>query len=413
MGKSAWDRQQQEVVWVGAGAGVLPAGLADGRYGCRACGESLILKGTKATSKVQAHFAHRTGEGCSRPEREAALDAEDEVVIQLRDRIRAMPGVTVCTTASPGESETDPLGMPPAILVAVRGATTVVIEAPTGVLPGPETVRRRIRAVRGEHAGAEHVWFLKRNPSQFAQLAPHQVKLREGKRTHERVVPNEQQQAIAEVGGHVYWLDGKVVLVPYGIRRFRHPVQRGQQWTDWPSWRSDPRDDWLISKPRPATDADSWGLVPVAFSSLTATRGAFRPADAYAVMDELYTVQERRFAWRNKQAREIYAAAHRSEQAVEPEGTLSAAHTPMPETSGAPAAMPAHAFSPAPEPDSPPEAASRPSDASDIAAAAVDVPPRPAYPPTIPQPAPEPRPAPAGTPRSVRWWQRLRLGKSG
>jgi hypothetical protein len=281
----------------------------------------------------------------------------------------------------------------------------VVIEAPSA-LPGPEAIRRRIRAVRDEHAGAAHVWFLKRDLAQFQRLAPHPVWLRGQKALHEQVAPNERQKAINDAGGHVYWLDGKAVLVPYGIRRFQHPVQPGQDWTNW-KWRSDPRDDWRISKPRPAPDADTWGLVPVAFVSLTRTRGAFRPADAYQVMDDLYAAQERRIAWRNEHARELYAA--RATPPAEPEAEVEPQQSPPPSPVAAADGEAAELRTP-PEPEPEPEslpatgAAEHPAGATPPAgtgtSAGIVPPPRPAGPPP-PVPAPSvPVPAP-------RLWQRL------
>ncbi|MFD7899051.1 competence protein CoiA family protein [Streptomyces sp. NPDC059743] len=311
MSTSAWDTQHRKVLWITDGVQGLPTGLAAGRYECRACGESLILRGARAGSKVAPHFAHRSGEGCSKPEREAQIDADDEVVIRLRETIRALPGVTDCTITSPGEAADHPSGFPPALL-ARCGAETVIIEAPTAA-PDVEAVRRRIRAVREHHGGAMHVWFLRQDPAQFGQLRPRFVRLHGETQQHEQVAPTAQQLTIIEAGGHVYWLDGKKVLVPYGVHEFLHPVKPEQDWQNWEGrqWkRADPRADWRISKPLPAPTADSWGLVPISLSSLTRTRAAFRPADAYAVMDDLYATQQGRFRWRNQHAGDTYAQRH-------------------------------------------------------------------------------------------------------
>ncbi|MFF9076056.1 hypothetical protein ACF1A9_27770 [Streptomyces sp. NPDC014872] len=405
MGRSAWDKEAKKVVWADDDIKGLPPGLAGGRYRCRACREWLILKGTKTDSKVQPHFAHRGGEGCSRPEEEALLDAADEVVIRLREQIRALAGIAHCTTTSPGEDPTDPSGMPPAV-IAQCGTTTVVFEAPTQALPGTEAIRRRIRAVRDEHAGAQHVWFLKRDLSQFNQLDPHPVWLRGKDVVHEQVAPNEQQEAILAAGGHVYWLDGKAVLVPYGIRRFRHPVQSGQDWTNWPRWRSDPREDWRISKPRPAPDADTWGLVPIAFASLTRTRGTFRPADAHHVMDELYTVQESRFNWRNQRAREVYAAVHAPPPAVSEAEPAPPAPAPAEAARAAdPAPETASSVSQEAEPDPVDSGQTTSGEHESGGPASTVIPPRPVNPPFVP-PAPAPA-APAAQRSLVRRWQRL------
>lgn len=196
-------------------------------------------------------------------DREAQIDAEDQVVIQLSHQIRALPGVTGCTLASPGDDPRQPIGLPP-VVVAQCGDSTVVIERP-GTLPGTQAVRRRIHAVREHHAGAAHVWFLRRDLGQFGQLRSHTVRLSGRDVEHQRVAPTEQQLAILDASGHVYWLDGKLVLVPYGYHSFRHPARPEQDWTAWPKWppHKDPRDDWRISKPRPAPTADCWGLVPI------------------------------------------------------------------------------------------------------------------------------------------------------
>lgn len=403
MGRSAWDTEAKKTVWADDDIEGLPPGMADGRYRCRVCGEWLILKGTLPGAKVQPYFAHRGGEGCSRPEEEALLDAADEVVIRLREQIHALAGIAHCTTTSPGEDPADPSGMPPAV-IAQCGTTTVIFEAPTQKLPGAEAIRRRIRAVRDEHGGAQHVWFLKRDLTQFNALDAHPVWLRGKDVLHEQVAPNEQQEAILAAGGHVYWLDGKVVLVPYGIRRFQHPVQSGQDWTNWPRWRSDPREDWRISKPRPAPDAHTWGLVPIAFASLTRTRGTFRPADAHHVMDEIYTAQQSRFNWRNQRARETYAAVHAppaAESGTEPDPAPAKdvrAQDPAPVTP----------FSASSEAD--PEPAVVESGQATPAAHEASVPTGPVIPPVpvhSPFVAPDPAPAalPAQTP--ARRWQRL------
>lgn len=402
MGRSAWDTESRTTIWVDDGVEGLPPGMADGRYLCRACREKLILKGTRTGSKVQPYFAHRGGARCSRSEEETLLDAADEVVIRLREQIRALPGVTGCTTASPGENHMAPALMPPAVL-AQLGTTTVVIEAPSTTPLDTETIRRRIQAVREEHAGAQHVWFLKRDLDRFHRLAPHPVWLRGKNALHEQVAPNEQQQVILAAGGHVYWLDGKAVLVPYGILRFRHPVQRDQDWTNWRRWKSDPRDDWRISKPRPAPDAHTWGLVPIAFSSLTRTRGTFRPADAYQVMDELYAAQESRFNWRNQHAREVHAgatSAARTESEAKP-----VADVPEPLESGqntddaiVPPLLPKRL-----EAGMSARAASE--SESGVGSAEVVIPAPPAYPPHVP---PAPAPAPPSAQVATPWlWQRL------
>ncbi|ATM24651.1 hypothetical protein SMD44_p10152 (plasmid) [Streptomyces alboflavus] len=396
-------------MWSGDGITSLPPGMAGGRYRCRACRERLILKGTRPGAKVQPHFAHRGGDGCSKPEQEALLDAADEVVIRLREQIRALPGVTHCTTTSPGETITDPSGIPPAVL-AQFGTTTVIIEAPTGALPPTEAIRHRVHAVHGAYDDAQHVWFLKRDLGQFSELSPHPVWLRGAKVLHQQVAPNEQQQAINAAGGHVYWLDGKVVLVPYGIYWFRHPVQHGQQWENWPNWRSDPREDWRISQPRPAPDAHTWGLVPIAFASLTRSRGTFRPADAHQVMDDLYTAQESRFNWRNQHARDQYNAPDKTLPAAEPR-TEPAAQAPPPREAdrraGPDETTVPSMREPGPEPDAarPEQAGAAPSPAVPAQLAAPVIPPRPVTPPPVP--TADPPPPPEAKVPAPRLWERL------
>ncbi|MFC7983622.1 hypothetical protein [Streptomyces sp. NPDC057336] len=337
------------------------------------------------------------------PEREAQIDADDQVVIQLSHQIRALPGVTGCTLASPGDDPHQPIGLPPAV-IAQCGDTTVVIERP-GTLPNPPAVRRRILAVREHHVGAAHVWFLRRDPGQFGQLPSHTVRLSGRDVEHQRVAPTEQQLAILDAGGHVYWLDGKLVLVPYGYHAFRHPARPEQDWTAWPKWPrdKDPRDDWRLSKPRPAPTADCWGLVPIALSSLTRTRVAFHPADAHKIMNELYAAQEGRYRWRERRAREVYAERH----APPPAALTSAAEAPA-ETEADPAPAPEHP-QPTGQQDAetpPPENAIATPEPS--ANPAPTFPPRPVAPPPIPPPPQHlPSVPPARRPR--RWTDALRM----
>ncbi|MEU0343781.1 hypothetical protein ABZ092_33710 [Streptomyces bobili] len=399
MGASAWDTETKRPIHVDQGVEGLPIGLAGGRYLCRACTDPLILKGAKPEAKVTPHFAHKGGGPCRLPDREAEIDAEDQVVIQLSHQIRALPGVTGCTLASPGDDPHQPIGLPP-VVIAQCGETTVVIERP-GALPSPQAVRRRILAVRDHHAGAAHVWFLRRDLGQFGQLLSHTVRLGGRDVEHQRVAPTEQQMAILDAGGHVYWLDGKLVLVPYGYHAFRHPARSEQDWTAWPKWprRKDPRDDWRISKPRPAPAADCWGLVPIALSSLTRTRAAFHPADAHKIMDELYAAQEGRYRWRDRRAREVFAERN-APRPPRPAAPVPAAEAPAATTQPATVA----------ELPQSPEATGR-QDAEAPALSAdlpQDFPPPTAAPPTIPPPPQDP-PAVSPVPRQRRWTDALRM----
>lgn len=339
MGRSAWDVTTERVVWLDDGAAGLPGGLAGERYVCQACGEHLILKGIKPGAKVEAHFSHQSGAGCSAPEREAQIDAMTEVVITFRDTICAVPGVTA-TIELPGEEPGSPTGLGP-VIIACFGETKVAIERPPARLPGPDVLRRRIEAVRERHPGAAHVWFLKKDRAQFGKVGTVDVWLDNKDGVHDTVAPTEQQEAIVAAGGHVYWLDGQLVLIPYGVHWFRHPSRHRQDWTGWARWRSDPREDWRISQPKPAPDADCWGLAPVALSSLTRTRAVFQPATAHRIMADLYAAQDKRYGWRNRKAYAVFRERH--QQPLLPAPAVPATYVPradVPAPLGGPAAGP-------------------------------------------------------------------------
>ncbi|WP_436586796.1 hypothetical protein [Streptomyces albus] len=291
-------------VWLADGVTGLPAGLAGGRYRCQACRERLVLKGVKPGAKVAPYFSHPNEKACTRPQQEAQLDADTEVVIRLRDTIRAFPGFHADVHVL-GEDLDNPSGLPP-VIICTHGETTVALEHPGPSLPDSEVLRRRIRAVREYHDGARHVWFLRKDPNQFRRRGSLTVRYDGRDEEHHTVAPTEQQEAIVAAGGQVYWLDGRLVLIPYGVHWFFHPVRPGQDWTKWPKWRSDPRADWRISKPSPARDADCWGLVPIALSSMTRSQAVFRPTEAYQVMDKLYVSQQARHRWRNRHAEELH-----------------------------------------------------------------------------------------------------------
>lgn len=395
MGASAWDTTTKRPIHVDQGVEGLPIGLAGGRYLCRACAEPLILKGARPEAKVAPHFAHQGGGPCRLPAREAEIDVDDEVVIQLSHQIRALPGVTGCTLASPGDDPHEPIGLPPAV-VAQCGETTVVIERP-GKLPSAQAVRRRILAVREHHGGAAHVWFLRRDPAQFGQLPSHTVRLGGHDVEHQRVAPTEQQLAILDAGGNVYWLDGKLVLVPYGCHAFRHPARPGQDWTKWPRWprHKDPRDDWRISKPRPAPDADCWGLVPIALSSLTRTRAVFQPADAHKIMNELYGAQESRYRWRDRRARAVHTERHAPPR-TQPVPPTEAAENPATAPADAPRVPTPHSpgqrDAVVPAADRAAASTGTPSPPAPLPPPPPAIPPLPALPPSVPDP-----------PRQRRW----------
>ncbi|MCZ4126179.1 hypothetical protein [Streptomyces sp. H39-S7] len=401
MGKSAWDTVTDHAVWLDDDVTGLPAGLAGDRYVCRACWETVILKGTKVDAKVAPYFSHKSGSDCADPEREAQIDEDTEVVIRLRDTIRALPGVTA-TTEILGEDGKDPLGLPP-IIIACCGGTTVAIERPGVTLPGPDILRRRIRAVRERHGGVEHVWFLKKDPNQFGKLGT--LKVRHGGQddVHHTLAPNEQQEVILASGGNVYWLDGKLVLIPYGVRWFQHPVKKDQDWNAWPRWRSDPRNDWRISKPRPSADADCWGLVPIELSSMTKTQAVFRPSKAHRVMDELYAAQEQRHRWRNRRAHELYAERHqpvpgppvRADEL--PEQSIPLVPVQETERRPTPPALPPN--SPTPSASEPGPSHAQATDAGSVASPSPESAPA----PIPPQPQHPPRAVPAQRKLRRRW----------
>ncbi|MFD5317577.1 hypothetical protein [Streptomyces sp. NPDC127098] len=388
MPATAWDTASRRVIWLGEGASGLPAGLADGRYECRACGGKLILKGVGPGKKVSPYFSHQGGGSCAAPAEETRIDAETEVVIQLRDTIRAIPGVTATTEVPddlPGST-----GQLPPVIIAQCDDVTVAIERPGMVLPEPEVLARRVRAVRGRHPGAVHVWFLRRDPAQFGPAGVLEVFYGGKTRVHQTVAPSEQQEAIVAAGGHVFWLNGKQVLIPYGVHDFTHTPRPEQDWTNWPDWKRDPRQDWRISKPRPAAGASRWGLVPIALATMTRTRTFFRPQQAYQVMDELYRSQAGRHAWRHRHAREIYQQRNTPPQPTPPVVSMDAPRTGQ----GQAQAAGERTAPPSPEPAAAPPAPAPPASKSPGPG---PVPPPPAYPPRPVSVAPARRP----------WWRRM------
>ncbi|WP_042373252.1 hypothetical protein [Streptacidiphilus neutrinimicus] len=382
MSYSAKDMATGRIIRLADGVESLEPLMAGGRYRCRSCGSALTLRGLKEDSQVAPHFSHTSGGPCPNPGREAELDAELEVVIKFRDRLRkANPGIT-CTLAAPGDDDpTDPIGLPPALIVCTAPDSTVVVERPGIELPGSGKIRRRITAVRDGHGGAEHVWFLRRDRFQFGKLGTLQVRIDGKDEEHETVAPTEQQEAIAEAGGSVYWLDGQLVQVPYGVHWFLHPVRAKQDW-DFPRWRrgEDPRKDWRISHPRPRVGADAWGLVPLPLSALTRTEARFRPAQAHHMMESLARAESARYNWRRNRAFALYKERHQQP---------ASAPAPMPEILPDPEptqAEPAQPVEPQPLADASP--ALPPAETEpwweDVARQiGVDVPPMPSTPPAL------------------------------
>ncbi|MFE7805873.1 competence protein CoiA family protein [Streptomyces sp. NPDC057430] len=411
MGDSAWDRKTRRLVEVPGGAAGLEPGLARGRYDgssdllgryvCRACTQDLILRGAKPGSKKLPHFSHQNSQGCpASAERRRRIELDDQVVIDLRDRlIRAWPDATVTLELPHAPGETPVAGMPPAIVICGPQGTVVVERPPS--LPGPEQLGTRLRAVRARYgAGASHVWFLAKDPLQFARCGKLNVAPRGRDRAvHVTIAPTEQQLAIVAAGGGVYWLDGQQVLIPYGVHDFAHEPGQKEDWgfTDWRrSWRN----DWFISHPLPARDASRWGLVPSSLHQLTSAKATFDLAEARDLMQRLEDVQRARWRRRRADAAELYASRHAPANLVaptditvaspaapaEPATQESAASEPVPSSGGshtgsltteeptgvAGAAAPAVAAVPEP---------SAASSSVESPAPAVAVPPPPPYPP--------------------------------
>lgn len=105
-------------------------------------------------------------------------------------------------------------------------------------LPGPYRVRGRLRAGRaGYDSGALHVWFLAKNPLQFARCGQlHVAPRRRGRGVHVTVAPTGEQLATVAAGGGVYWLDGEQVAAGVPARK---PAARHVAGQD--RWCSGPR----------------------------------------------------------------------------------------------------------------------------------------------------------------------------
>ncbi|CAM5236494.1 Competence protein CoiA-like family protein OS=Streptomyces microflavus OX=1919 GN=Smic_83180 PE=4 SV=1 [Streptomyces microflavus] len=156
-------------------------------------------------------------------------------------------------------------------------------------LPGADRILARQRAVRAQFGpGAAHVWFLAKDPMQFARCGKLSVAPRGRDRTvHATIAPTAEQLAVITAGGGVYWLDGKQVLIPYGVHDFVHAPEKGEAW-DFPDWRRKVwPNDWRISHPLPEPDATRWGLVPLALHQMTGTKATFSLREAREVMQAL------------------------------------------------------------------------------------------------------------------------------
>ncbi|MER6774981.1 hypothetical protein ABT389_35245, partial [Streptomyces bacillaris] len=253
---------------------------------CRACGQDLIARALGPAAKQQPHFRHESGSECpaSRRRRERARD-DDQVVIDLRDAlVRAWPGIPVdlVLVHTPDPEDGDggpqtPVPQPPAIVVCGPEGTVVVERV--RALPGPDRVKARSRAVRAQFGpGAAHVWFLAKDPLQFARRGTLQVRPRGlGGADHATVAPTEEQLAVIAAGGGVYWLDGQQVLIPYGVHDFVHTPREGEAW-DFNDWRRDWPNDWRISHPVPAPTATRWGAGAVVAEPADQYESRLQPA---------------------------------------------------------------------------------------------------------------------------------------
>ncbi|MEV1048739.1 hypothetical protein [Streptomyces sp. NPDC049916] len=180
------------------------------------------------------------------------------------------------------------------------------------------------------------MWFLAKDPLQFARCGTLQVRPRGlDKAVHATVAPTEEQLAVAAAGGGVYWLDGQQVLIPYGVHDFVHTPREGEDW-DFPDWRRKIwPNDWRISHPVPAPDATRWGLVPLSMHQLTGTKATFSLREAREVMQRLEDVQRARWRSRRTDAQELHASRQAQTPptpAPQQEPAAPHTHTDTPET---------------------------------------------------------------------------------
>ncbi|MGW2188596.1 hypothetical protein [Streptomyces sp. NPDC001719] len=406
------------------------------------------LRAIKPDAKQVPHFRHESSRECpASTERQREIALDDQVVIDLRDLLlRAWPGATVCLDLpeDPGSQEpgrVPPGWMPPAIVVSGPDGP-VVIERPRK-LPDPEQTQRRLHAVRARYgSGARHVWFLAKDPLQFAKCGKLHVTPRGHDRdVHVTIAPTEQQLAIIAAGGGVYWLDGQQVLIPYGVHDFTHTPRDNEDWnfTDWR--RGHWHKDWHISHPLPAPDATRWGLAPLSLHQMTSTKASFSLNEARDLMQRLEDVQRARGRRRRADARELYATRHTpappavaetpgagqlippappEQQDTAPEPPAAADQTggqvpnepsdrpDSPVTSPAPPERTGSAPTPEP-PSSPPAPPNPPPSAPPAAPPTVPPPSAVPAPPPYPPPAP-PIPLPEQRPRGLRGMLRRLLG---
>ncbi|MFE2729120.1 hypothetical protein [Kitasatospora sp. NPDC059327] len=369
--------------WVDLSQGVagLEPGLADNRYVCRACRESLILRSARPGAVNSPHFSHKAGTECSAaPTVREQLELDDRIVIEFQRRItRAWPGMH-CVLEVPvgldGGAEGPAGVLPPAVVV--RGGhddgDVVVVERPRRPV-GVGEVQERIRVVRARYGGgARHVWFWSGDALHAARLADLPVAPRGRPKTrHATIAPTEQQLAVIADGGRVYFLDGQQVLVPYGVHDFTHEQRAGEDW-DFPDWRRDFRQDWRISRPVPVAHASRWGLAPVAFEELTRTCGVFTLSAANDLMLALEQSQGGRWSYRRTEAGKLYRERHQPVLPTAPAPDPEPAPVPEPVQETEPEPVPAREDVPVPPVPTTPQASTAPADA-------------------LPGPVPDPTPA--------------------
>lgn len=350
MGDRAWDRLTSRLIEMPGPTAGLVAGLARGayddtgalrgRYMCRACRQDLILRAIDAGSKQQPHFRHKNNDdhddGCrADPERRRRIDHDDQAVLELRDAlIRVLPGAAVAVeiphTATQGA---DRIGdsLPAIVVRSENDARIVVVERPRS-LPGTDAVHARADAVRRHYGdGTVHLWFLTTDPREFVRDRPLEVKPRgRDATTHMTVVPTDRQRAVVESGGGVYWLDGAVLLVPYGVHDFTHAPRDGEDW-NFTDWRKDKQwhRDWRISHPLPARDADRWGLVPTTLHRLTNDTRTFDPTGVHDLMQRLADVEHARWRRRRNDARQLHTERHTAPPAPTPPHSAARSEEPL------------------------------------------------------------------------------------
>ncbi|MFK0025661.1 hypothetical protein [Streptomyces sp. NPDC090798] len=282
----------------------LPRGLAHGRYRCCACGAQLILTGPASagshfTPRFRHHGSRPGSDRCGAPaQQQADVQADLTRVLDLRDRLSALPGVAAWLQISPGQVG-QRWELPPALVVR-QGDETAVIERPRRLL-SPALVDQQMKAVRAQYgAGTQHWWIFDReDPVHYTSAGSLSVRPRGQALTHRKVQPTLAQRQINALRGAVCWLAEDTLLIPYGGHNHQHAAREGEDWSgDMASWRH----DWRISRPRPAGEADWWGLVPLPLSALGRPAGQ-RLAAALQVMADLAHAEQGRERHRRSLAR--------------------------------------------------------------------------------------------------------------